>query len=288
MTPAPPAVRTVALAAAATLWLALPAFTQSAARPAAPQGSVTGMSVEAQLVFLRTAKVVATRPIGKGVTGALRVTLSDGAITHDAAFQSVSQEKIGADVPQTLRRPGEIRFVDHYRYNIAAWEVAQLLGIGHMMPATVERSVGKPGALSWWVDDVLMDEEERELKGALPPAGVSGLARQRQSMWVFSELVRDTDRNKGNVVYTGDWRLVMLDFTRAFRIQPSLGAPATLNGCSRQLLAGLRTLTAPTIKAAVSGHLTSEEIRAVLRRRDLLVAHFEGLIAARGEAAVLY
>ena len=68
---------------------------------------------------------------------------------------------------ENLRRgkkiAGELRFVDSYRYNIAAWELARLLQLAEMVPATVERSyAGQRGALSWWVDDVMMDEEERE------------------------------------------------------------------------------------------------------------------------------
>ena len=256
---------------------------------AAPAVVVQVVDVDAELAFLRTAKVVAKRPIGKGITGALRVTLNDGVRTHDAAFQSVAEEKVGTQVSRNLRQPGEARFVDHYRYNIAAWRLSGLLGLAHMMPPTIERRIdGKNGALSWWMDDVLMDEQEREAKGAQPPSGAVGFARQRQSMWVFAELVRDTDRNKGNVVYTKDWRVIMLDFTRAFRLQKELKDIAALNGCARDLLARLRALSEPAVKGAVEHHLTGAEITAVMARRDLLMAHFERLIAERGEAAVLY
>lgn len=255
---------------------------------AAP-ASAQSLDVDAQLAFLRTAKVVASRPIGRGVTGALRVTLSDGALTHDAAFQRIADETTMRDRQRGRRRAGELAFVDHYRYNIAAWRLSGLLGLAHMMPPTVERQIGgAPGALSWWMDDVLMDEQEREARGAQPPGGPVDFARQRQSMWVFAVLVRDTDRNKGNVVYTKDWRVIMLDFTRAFRLQKELKDVDALNGCARVLLARLRALTEPDLKAAVEHYLTGGEIAAVLARRDLIVAHFERLIAERGEAAVLY
>lgn len=265
--------------------LALPA-TLFAQAPAAIASAAP--EVEAQLEFLRTAKVVASRPIGKGVTGAKRVTLSDGTRTHDAAFQSVAKESVGMDVPVTLRRLGEMRFVDHYRYNIAAWRIAQLLGLDDMMPPTVERSIGTNGALSWWVDDVLMDEEERQKTKASPPDGAVELSRQFLRMSLFTELVRDTDRNKGNVVFTKSWRLIMLDFTRAFRLTKQLQAPAALGSCDRHLLARLRVLTEAALKNTVRSQLTGGEIAAVMARRDLLVAHFDRLIAERGEAVVLY
>lgn len=114
------------------------------------------------------------------------------------------------------------------------------------------------------------------------------LGRQFGRMAVFAELVSDSDRNKGNVVFTRDWRLVMLDFTRAFRLQNQLKAPSTLTGCDRRLLTRLRALTAPALEDAVEHHLTDSEIAAVMARRDLLVSHFDRLIAQRGEAVILY
>ena len=41
------------------------------------------------------------------------------------------------------------------------------------------------------------------------------------------------DRNKGNVLYTKDWRVIMIDFTRAFRLDHELRYPETLQTCDR-------------------------------------------------------
>lgn len=258
----------------------VPAVHAQAAAPAA----APALSVEGQLAFLTSARVVSTRQIGKGITGALRVVLTDGTRTHDAAFQSIAEE------PRLdgRKRAGELRFADHYRYNIAAWRLASLLGLGHMMPPTVQRDVqGKRGALSWWIDDVAMDEAERELKNLQPPNALAFI-RQRLRMSVFAELVRDTDRNKGNVVYTSDWRVFMLDFSRAFRLETPLRTPAAMAMCDRALLTAMRGLTRADVAAAVGDHLSSDEIKAILARRDLLVAHFDQLVATRGEKNVLY
>jgi hypothetical protein len=242
------------------------------------------LSTEAQLTFLKSARIVSTRPIGKGTTGALRVTLSDGALTHDAAFQSIAIEpKFDGK-----KRAGEMRFADHYRYNLAAWRLSVLLGLEQMMPATVERRVqGRDGALAWWVDDVAMDEAEREAKNAQPPSALE-FSRQRGRMSIFAELVRDMDRNKGNIVYTKDWRVIMLDFTRAFRIDAELRRPDDLATCDRALYAAMKAMTRESVKKAVDDALRDNEIQGVLARRDLLVRHFDALIAKRGEAAVLY
>ena len=65
--------------------------------------------------FLRSADIVAWRPIGRGITQPWRLTLSDGLVTHDAAFQSVDT---GAASQRFGRNQPEV--VDSYRYNIAA------------------------------------------------------------------------------------------------------------------------------------------------------------------------
>jgi hypothetical protein len=233
---------------------------------------------------------VRSKPIGKGVTGALRLTLTDGQLTHDAAFQSVDQRTTQEDLRTGRRRAGELMFADSYHYNIAAWELARLLNLDGMMPPTVERTHdGSRGALSWWVDGVLMDEAERERTAATPPGGQSlALVQQRHRMQVFAELVQDTDRNKGNVIYTTDWRLIMLDFTRAFRTQASLRLPAALGMCDRNLLARLRALTKQEVARVAGRHLNPFEMDAMMKRRDLIVEHFDRLIATRGEAAVLF
>jgi hypothetical protein len=247
-------------------------------------------TVDQQLTFLKTARVVAAKPIGKGVTGALRLTLTDGVFTHDASFQSVDRQARSHEVLQGKRFAGELLFVDSYRYNVAAWELARLLGLEEMMPPTVERYYrGEPGAFSWWVDDVLMDEGERERTNTQPAGGASiGVGRQRQRMQIFAELVRDTDRNKGNVLYTKDWQLVMLDFTRAFRLQPTLRLPDALTTCDRELLERLRALEKTDVSRAAGRHLTPFEVDAVMKRRDLIVQRFDRLVAERGESAVLF
>jgi hypothetical protein len=157
-----------------------------------------------------------------------------------------------------------------------------------MMPVTVERRHrGQTGSLTWWVDDVLMDEHERETKNLQPPNTLA-FVRERQNMFVFAELVRDVDRNKGNVIYTKDWRVIMLDFTRGFRLQPEIRSPEFLQQCDRKLYERLQTLSREEIQRAVKNHLTGPEISGVVARRQLIVDHYARRIKEKGEAAILY
>ena len=238
--------------------------------------------------FLKNAKIIHVRNTSKGVTAPKRVTLSDGAITHDAVFQAIDDRQLvmklggGGRQEQT-----ELNFVDSYKYNVAAYEVATLLGLEHMMPVYVERRWnGQTGSISWFVP-TLMDESER-LKKKIEPPKPTEWNEQMYRMRVFSALLRDTDRNLTNVLVTPEWKVMMIDFTRAFRLQPELLHLKDLNKIDRHLLAKLETLDREEVRKATGDMLLKTEVEAMMQRRDLLVAHFKQLIAELGEEKVLY
>ena len=73
------------------------------------------------------------------------------------------------------------------------YEVAKLLGLEHMMPVTVERKYkGHRGSLSWWIDDLMMNERER-LERKIRVPDIEAWNRQMYRKWVFAQLVYDTD-----------------------------------------------------------------------------------------------
>ena len=233
--------------------------------------------------FMRSARITAVRDVSKGVTRPLRLTLSDGTFSHDAVFQAVEQRK---PLMQGANGQSEVNFVDSWRYNVAAYRLAGLLGLEGMMPVTVEyRYKSKPGALAWWMDS-LMDEGERLKKRVQPPVPAAW-NEDMLRMRVFMELVHDTDRNMGNVLISPEWRVIMLDFTRAFRLWPTIRANE-LPRIDRTLLARLDGLTEEALRAATHPHLPGSEVAAVLKRRDLIVEHFRARVQQLGEARVLY
>jgi hypothetical protein len=234
--------------------------------------------------FLRTARVVAAVPAGKGVTGSWRLTLQDESLTHDAHFQSVDERHTKTVVAGRV----ELLFKDSYRYNIAAYRLARLLGLDDMVPVSVERKWRSTnGAMTWWIDDVMMDEKERIQKRLVPPPEANWLS-QVDKVKLFSQLVHDTDRNQSNVLITHDWKVWMIDFTRAFRPWRELRSTENLVRCERLLFERLRAMTKKELSEAMDGILEPPELNGILARRDLLVAHFEKLIQERGESAVLY
>lgn len=234
--------------------------------------------------FLLTAKVVDSHEISKGVTHPWRLTLTDGTIKHDAHFQAINERKPSISF---AAGGGEVNFVDSYLYNLAAYRLAELLGLDEMMPVTVERKwKGNTGALAWWITSK-WDEGQR-LKLKIQPPDPGAWNNQMFRMRLFAQLVYDTDRNLGNVMITEDWKLWMVDFTRGFRLYKQIRSPGDLLRCDRKLLEKLRALAPDQVTATTKQFLTKPEIEAVMARRDLLVKHFDALIAAKGEQAVLY
>jgi len=256
----------------------LPAQATAAARPA------VSLDRAAQLEFLRTARVVRARQLSTGVTSPYRLTLSDGVVTHDAGFQSIEERRSQADFGP---RGVEYNFVDSHHFNLAAFTIAGLVGLDGMMPATVHRAWnGREGTLTWWIDDAIEERTRRKEKREAPNRVL--WAHQLYKMRAFAVLVGDTDRNLGNMLITPDWRLWMIDFTRAFRMQTDIKYPNDLPQVDRTVLARLRALDGPTLRAETAHCLSEFEVNAVMKRRDVLVAHFDALIAAKGRAVVLY
>ena len=251
----------------------------------APVASAPVTLTPAQMeTFLLRAKIVRSRPVGTGVTGSLRATLSDGTLTHDAQIQYVNQTRPLFQAPGVA---AELNFKDAYRYNIAGYRLAVLLGLDNV-PMSVERRVdGKGAAVTWWIDDVMMDEKERlakEVRGPDPER----TAMQTHIMRVFDELISNRDRNMGNLVWTTDWKMWMIDHTRAFRLGDELQRPAALLRVERLLLENMRRLTAAELARAVGSHLTRAEVGALIERRDVIVKLFDAKIAERGEAPILF
>lgn len=233
--------------------------------------------------FLLKAKVIASKESSKGITHPTRLTLSDGTITHDASFQKVDEHKNNVQ----LRSGYEQNFIDSYKYNIAAYSLAELIGMDDMLPVYVERSwKGDPGSLSWWLN-VKMDEDDR-VKQKIDVPDADAWNKQMYKIRVLDQLVYDADPNLTNLLISPDWKVYRVDFTRAFRLKKELQDENDLKQCDRNLLEKLKALDEKQLTDKTKHYLTKEEVKAVMARRDKIVAHFQQLVSEKGEAAVLY
>jgi hypothetical protein len=242
------------------------------------------LTEEQKKEFLLNAKVVSSKQLGKGITHPWRLTLTDGELTHDAAFQAVDEHK---NIMQLADGRTELNFIDSYRYDIAGYELARLLGMSDMVPVTVQRRWnGQTGALSWWIpwkwDAAMLHEQNLHAPDA------DAWNKQMYKVRVFDQLIYDTDPNLTNVLITEDWKIWRIDFTRAFRLQHDLRDPNDVVMCDRQLLEKLRQLNGDEVLEKTKPQLTKSEVKAVMLRRDKIVALVQQLVAQKGEGAVLY
>jgi hypothetical protein len=251
------------------------------AAPAADDAALTKDQIK---VFLQTAEVIHSKPSAKGVTHPWRLTLSNGTITHDASFQPIDEHKSEMKLESGKV---ELGFVDSYKYNIAAYQLAELIGLDDMLPVYVERKwQGKTGSLSWWLP-VKMDDADRVLKKIVAP-DTDKWNKQMYRVRVFDELVYDTDPNRTNVLIGEDWTIWRVDFSRAFRALKDVREPKNLVKCDRQLFEKLKALKADELTEKTKRYLTKSEVNGVMARRDKIVATFQTLIAEKGEKEVLY
>lgn len=231
--------------------------------------------------FLLHARVIKTKGIKKGVTGSLQATLSDGKLTHDAHIQMIDEQK-----QQFTGSKGgvEFDFRDSWTFNIAGYRIDRLIGM-NLVPVSVERHHGyNNAAFTWWLDDVMMDEEDRlarkkdkeKAKDAEPP-DTELWNQQMQVVRVFDQLIANVDRNLGNLMITKDWRVWPIDHTRAFRTNKEPKALDNVTRCDRAMFERMKTLDKDNLTKATGKYLTTYQIGAVLARRDAIVKRLEGL-----------
>ena len=234
--------------------------------------------------FLQTAEVIKSKSASKGVTHTSRLTLSNGTITHDASFQPIDEHTTKKEFDSGRV---EFDFVDSYKYNIAAYQLAELVGLDNMLPVYVERKwQGQTGSLSWWLP-VKMDEADRVTKKIEPP-DQEKWNKQMYRIRVFDELIYDSDPNLTNVLIGEDWTIWRVDFSRAFRKNKDLRSSKNLAKCDRQLFEKLKALKADELAEKTKRYLTKDEVKGVMARRDKIVATFQTLIAEKGEEEVMY
>ena len=242
--------------------------------PAADAAATVPKLTDAQIEdFLLHAKVKETKSAKKGVTASLRATMTDGKLTHDAHIQDIDDsQKVFTGSGGTT----EFDFRDSWSFNVAGYRVDRLIGM-NLVPVSVERKWNyKDAAFTWWIDDMMMHEEDR-LKKKTEPPNVLIWNQQMQMVRVFDELIANVDRNLGNLIITKDWRLWPIDHTRAFRTNHDLKKPTNVTHADRAVFEHMKTLDKESLRKATSKYLTTFQIDAILARRDAIVKRLDSL-----------
>jgi hypothetical protein len=230
---------------------------------------LAGMGCDRELeAFLKTAELVVIEDIGEGITHPRRVTLRKDGRQSRAIFKTVDVESI--DIAYTNRL--QAGFSDRYAYEVAAYRVDRMLGIG-LVPVTVLRTIdGELGSLQLWIEGAtdMQDAVDRNLR-----VGDAELLMQRlMLMYVLDAMIYNIDRNYHNILVRPERDdLFLIDHSRSFRTTkklPSLKEERPIPVPER-VARSLRGLDLAALTAELDGLLKPQQIRAVEARRRLLV-----------------
>ncbi|NQT80940.1 MAG: hypothetical protein HQ555_11190 [Candidatus Aminicenantes bacterium] len=238
--------------------------------------------------FLKTAKIVnQDQPLSEreAVTEPWRLTLEKDGITKHGWWKNVEGRRKG--------------YIEGWKWEIAAYRLDKLLGL-NMVPPTVEKRFrGDRGSCMLDVEYKMMYRDKVGNDIPVPSHKVRDYNRTSYLQKAWDNLVANEDRNMGDILYTEDWRMILIDHSRTFRtsrkytkklihVKKGKKDREPIKELPRIFVEKLKVLTFELIKNAVGEYLTEKEINAVLARRDLILKEINRLIKDYGENKVLY
>jgi hypothetical protein len=233
--------------------------------------------------FLQTAEIVKFEPIGEGVTAPLRLYLKKGDVEKTAAWKNPDGVFNGV--------------TDSWKHEIAAYRLDKLLGL-NMVPVYVERKFKRPdrrkeepGSLSLWTDHRTNLLKMFKAGEDFPPASRDASERMKIAARLWDSLIANVDRTQQNILVTDDWRVILIDHSRAFQTDElyarqllfgskgiyKLPGERTMpfSSAPRELFEKVRLLDAATIKKTVGPYLTGKEIEGIVARIPLIMKELE-------------
>ena len=215
--------------------------------------------------FLRTASVKKIGNTKEGKTRPFKVELTKEGKTikgifkyHDKGTHSSSKKNKYLS--------------DRYQYEMAAYKLDRLLGVG-LVPVTVERKVnGQGGIIQVWVDGLISKLEMADNK--IPYKGYCDELSQEIFLNTFDYLIANRDRNQSNVLYTReDMQIWFIDHSRSFGIKahvPKLLRKLKIEATDR-FKEELKKLDAKKLEI-LKPWLQGRQIHGLLRRRDKIIS----------------
>lgn len=230
--------------------------------------NVYHMNVKEIEDFLRTATITKKESTKEGRTKPFKITLErDGKILH-----GIFKYKDSHPFAHQGNWSRSKNYSDRYQYEVVAYKLDRLLGIG-LVPITVLRKIdGKSGIIQLWIDGLVsqlqFNEKQMDFTGYCDPKD------QMNMMNAFDYLILNTDRNQTNILYSKkDWQVWFIDHSKSF-------------GTSKRRQRALKKYdikASPTFKKALQllnnknlsefkPWLHRKQIQSLLMRRDNILA----------------
>lgn len=239
--------------------------------------------------YLKTAEIVSSADIPEGVTKPTRLYLKKEDVERSGAWKN----------PKGMQKG----HLEGWQYEIAAYEMDKLLEL-YLVPPTVEREFkGKKGSLQFWVQVEFSELTVFEQKIGIPRSKFNNKENKKYLTRAFDSLIGNDDRTQQNILYTKDWRAILIDHSRSFRsskkytkklmygangLKKAGDRPMLFRRLPRAFVEKVKALNYDDIKNAVGPYLKEKEIKAILLRKELLLEEIEEMVKEQGEDKVLY
>jgi hypothetical protein len=225
--------------------------------------------------YLKEASIVDINDhIAIGRTAPWIITLDDGKAKRRAIFKYV-------DSPRPSVVPSS------YKYEIAAYELAKLLGIEIVPPVIAREIKGRKGSLQIFLENCISLKDKERKK--LAPPDPQALANAVEEVKVFENLTYDECLNKSDIkIHQETWKVCRVDFGDAFSPIAEFLQGCEIERCSRRLYQGLLQVSDEALRSTLKPCLNDEEINALLARRKLIIEKIDQLVKEKGADAVLF
>lgn len=225
--------------------------------------------------FLRTAEITASdQPWEErdAVTRPWRLTLEKDGIIKQAIWKNPEGRMKG--------------FLENWRWEIAAYQLDKYLDL-NMVPPTVEkRFKGDRGSCQLMIDYWISLKDKYDQKIDVPAYKVFHWNRALYLQRAFDNLIANEDRHQNQFLITEDWRMILIDHSRAFRTTKKFTnnliydknykeGPRLMKELPREFVEKLKNLNYEIIEEIAGEYLKDKEIQAVLLRKDLILKEID-------------
>ncbi|CAM2068996.1 hypothetical protein SCOR_26745 [Sulfidibacter corallicola] len=232
--------------------------------------------------FLSNAEVVAEDVIGSGITKPFRLTLEKDGIRLRSIFRHIQRKEDRIEIEGKIHR----YFEDSYKFELAAYKLAEHLGLPHVPPVIPYTYKGIEGSLQIWIELAITDRTR--VMDEIPFPSFFNAEHQLQTMKAFDVLIYNFDRNELNYLYDIRWYVWYIDHSRSFKPDSVLPQLDDLTKMRRDVYQKLKNWDKKAINKKLKPHLNRMQLIALHRRQKKILEHVDDLIAQHGEAQVLF